>query len=950
MKKKSAIKKILSCIGYVLIAIFLLASISILIQKSSSRENGSIVKAQDSDTYFKNSNPKFSVDFVNGEYIRFESIKSYRNPFEETEVNLWEKIKYYLGLEKKKLGLQLTLEEISYDDEISKLTKEQSKELSLNKTFELIQSGRAIADSGSGAVSKDTVVSRNVYKGVNIEYQIVEGKGLKEEIVLEELPEYSVSCDTGECILPANRYVFKISLDEGLQLKRSITSLPGFPSGTQYITDEKGNYFAHFLPEFAVDAVGNKTSEVYISITNTEKKNEYTYELVLDSKWLLSEERVFPIRIDPSIVHDSSLSFDIGSYERTMQDQTSTVRLGEFLSGEYTSAILPLGDSAVLDSITWSAFGSATGNGEIPYSNIGLLLEENFNDTLSNVKKWGEGVLELNGSNTSKSFNINSTQSTYFSVEFWVYNRYRSQVIEEKIFSSNLVSLIVKDGTYVLLDNQGVEYQLLTKLSYNQWKHIALVLDITDQSLTFYLDGKEEKIPFSYGSSNTLASITLGGQSAMYGYIDTLRAYSRLLTSYEVISNTQYANLYLQYRNSSNQNSWSEWKNNLEYLPNFIQEDDNVEILSEEEDFSKYNLLSFQYLSDGSSDIYVRSKSVKETNSNNDPIEYIDFIFTPTSLSNLCLLSVGDLSIYSNSQGAIGVRSGTQEFLSKDSYILNQSNHIAFKEGYLYVNGNISTSEALSGSLGTGEYTLAVGCSESFTPATEQEVNNIRLSSFTDIDVYEMANIQNLKYTYKPAFKANLQSSSTLSSASSKTFSIKEIGSTTNYIDNLNIEDLIVLQEEISDQKYFVEGEVISVNKDTGHLEVKEWIGEFPQSGFTEDVNISKWQREYISISNYLDTSKEINSISLLIDSQKSKIKDIKLISGITERDSIFPVDFDNQYLQYRYIFTSKLEGLTSYLSTVNINYTVAGPSMEQIMRHGSWFDNGKKESFWWAK
>jgi hypothetical protein len=180
--------------------------------------------------------------------------------------------------------------------------------------------------------------------------------------------------------------------------------------------------------------------------------------------------------------------------------------------------------------------------------------------------------------------------------------------------------------------------------------------------------------------------------------------------------------------------------------------------------------------------------------------------------------------------------------------------------------------------------------------------------------------------------------------------SIKEIGSTTNYIDNLNIEDLIVLQEEISGQKYFVEGEVISVNKDTGHLEVKEWIGEFPQSGFTEDVNISKWQREYISILNYLETSNEFNSISLLIDSQRSKIKDIKLISGFTERDSIFSGDFDNQYLQYRYIFTSKLEGLTSYLSTVNINYTVAGPSMEQIMRHGTWFDKGNKESFWWAK
>ena len=53
--------------------------IYILVISFSQKENDSIVRA-DSNTYFRNENPNFNVEFVNGKYIKFETLSSYVNP------------------------------------------------------------------------------------------------------------------------------------------------------------------------------------------------------------------------------------------------------------------------------------------------------------------------------------------------------------------------------------------------------------------------------------------------------------------------------------------------------------------------------------------------------------------------------------------------------------------------------------------------------------------------------------------------------------------------------------------------------------------------------------------------------------------------------------------------------------------------------------------------------
>lgn len=807
MKKGEVLKKGIVNTLYILLFLILLAGIILLVSRSVYKENGNIVYAQG---VYRNINPKFTVDFVNNTYIRFESSKAYKNPFEQKEESIWERIKYYLGINTERGGLEIELEEVSYDTKMSEITNTEFEYAELGRNFELIQSGEDIYDDEAESVSKDTIVSKDIYKGVDVEYQVVDGKGLKEEIVLKDLQEYSSECSEGKCRLPVNRYVFKITLDQGLELRKSVTGTEEFPAGTYYITDSEGNYFAHFLPEYAKDAVGNKTSNVYVSIAPTEKEREYKYELIVDAEWLLSSERVFPVRIDPSIVHDSTLSFDLGTYDRTVNTETSTIDLQEgYLSGEYTSGVIPLGGSAILDNIVWTVLGAGNSSGDIPYSRLGILLEENFEDLQSGEYRWGTGALEINFSQV-KTFSIQTSPSSYFAVELWAYQKSGSLDIQQPLFKTNLASLSVKDGYYILGDTVSS-----LPVEYDIWRHITVVFNIGNNMAYLYVDGQVEEMPLNYESLNTLTYVSVGNTDTFSGYIDNLRVYNRLLTRYEVASNTQYSHLYMTYKTSIDGIKWSDWKYNSLVTPEYEAKEDGIYINTENLNVNEYNLLSFLYAGYEEKEIYITG----------EPVE-------------------GEESIKEN------------------------------------------------------------------------------------------------KYTIKPVFIATLNK--TFLSTEEKEIYVKEEGSISDYIQNLNIGDTVVVQETINDEKYTLEGEVLSVNKATGLLGVKEWIGNMPKEGFSSNAKVYKWQKEYISLNNY-----NLQTIYLSIDSTQS-IKDITLYSAY--EDSAPVEDLEIQFIQYKYIYTTSKPYLTPHLSSVNINYSSAGPNMDQIMRHGKWFNEEGKQSFWWAR
>jgi len=932
-------RKVVIHILYVLVLIVCVIGVYILVISLSQKENDNIVKA-DSNTYFRNENPNFNVEFINGQYIKFETVSSYVNPIEQKEPTVWEKIKGKLHINQTKKGVQISLVEVSYDSVLEKMSGNNVLGKELNKSIELTKIGREF-DSESDTVSKDTVISKNIYDGVDIQYQIIKGKGLKEEIVLNEIPQYTTECSKEECVLPVNRFVFEIKLDEGLDIKKSISATDKYPNGVVYIVDENGNYYAHFLPEYATDAVGIKTSNVKSSIVKSGDK--YIYEIVLDSEWLLDKSRVFPIKIDPSIVHDTQFVFEQGQFDRAKLNEVMNIQLDKALSGQYTSPSVTVGSNAVIKGIEWQGFGQATEDKQAPFSRLDLVVENNFDN---------EGSLGLE-QGESRQFTVNTDSSGYVTVQFWSYKRRMSE--DSELFSSNLGKLIIENDKYVFIDSNNMSYNTEIEVEYNRWQYITIVFGITNSNVTVYIDSKEFSADMSYGSQNNLGSIQLFGS----GYFDVLRVYERMLASNEVLSDSGYSDIYFEYMTSNDNISWSNWISKSQYPIPLAFENGNMGIAVDSVDISQYNLLSLQFLakeegyitmggskfSNGVADQDIYSLVDAEGQlDNTEQIKYIDFVFKPSSLQDSCLLSVGDVNIKVLQTGKVIVLYDGESNELADLYIPQRNNYLSISflddKTNIYLNGELS----FSGEpyvLNANEYKIGLGCSD-MQNAFDGEIENVRYSATAqdEDDILEYHTIEERKYPLKPIFRATLQNNSQILNAQSTSFSItQQAFGADNYVVTLNKGDTIV----VSQDEYTASGVVSFVDNDTGLVTVNEWDSSstFPNEGFSTSAEVLKWQEEYIPI--VLNSSLNIQYGGDL------QIKDMSLISAFDSGESI-NIQEGSKYVKYRLIFISKYPDISASISSVTINIEESGSQMEQIMRHGKWFNESGKQPYWWAQ
>lgn len=921
--------------------------IYILVISFSQKENDNIVRA-DSNTYFRNENPNFNVDFVNGQYIKFETVSSYINPIEQKKPTVWEKIKGKLNIDQTRKGVQIALVEVSYDSLLEKISGDNVLDKELNKSIKLTKIGREF-DSES-ELSKDTVISKNIYDGVDIQYQIIKGKGLKEEIVLNEIPQYTTECSKEKCVLPVNRFVFEIKLDEGLAIKKSISATDKYPNGVVYIVDEKGNYYAHFLPEYAADAVGVKTSNVKSSIVKSGDK--YIYEIVLDSKWLLDKSRVFPIKIDPSIVHDTQFVFEQGQFDRVKLNEVMNIELDNALSGQYISPSVTVGNNAVVKGIEWQSFGQATEDEQTPFSRLDLVAEYNFDDEQSFKKKYGEGSLQLE-QGESRQFTVNSNSSGYVTVQFWSYKRRMSA--NSELFSSNLGKLVIENDKYVFKDNDNMSHNTEIEIEYNRWQYITIVFGITNSNVTVYVDSKEFSADISYGSQNNLGNIQLFGS----GYFDVLRVYERMLASNEILSDSGYSDIYLEYMTSDDNLSWSNWISKSQYPIPLAFENGNMDIVLDGVDISKYNLLSLQFLAkeegyiavggskfgNGATNQDIHSLVDAEgTLDNTEQIKYIDFVFKPSSLQDSCLLSVGDVNIKVLQTGKVVVLYEDESNELTDLYIPQRNNYLSISflddQTKIYLNGELSFSGD-SCVLNADQYKIGLGCSDA-QDVFNGEIENVRYSNTVQLegDILDYHTIEGRKYLLKPVFRADLQNSSQILNAQSTSFSITQLPyGADNYVVSLNKGDTIVVVQD----EYTASGVVSSVDNDTGLVTVNEWDSSstFPADGFSTSADVLKWRKEYIP--GVLGDSLNVQYSTDL------QIKDMSLISAFNSGESI-DIQEGGKYVKYRLIFISKYPDISASISSVTINIEESGPHMEQIMRHGKWFNESGKQPYWWAQ
>ena len=960
MSKSKGLKKILLCGVYLLLSILCIGVIFTLISLTNKKTNDSIVRASENSSEYTNINPNFVVDFVDGKYVRFETVSSYIDIEKKDKPSIWEKIRYKLGIRQERKGLEISLLEVSYDKEmIGLLDMELTASENIKRGFELTQMGREIGGDEKKIVSKDTVIAKDIYKGVDIEYQVIEGKGLKEEIVLNELAQYSSACDGSECVLPVNRFLFEIKLDEGLTLNRSIDGGGTYPNGFTYVSDEKGNYFAHFLPEYALDSVGVKTSNVASNILQTDS-GIFVYEIILDPEWLLSNERVFPIRIDPSIVHDSQVLFDEGSYERVYTDPLQTVRLNsDAISGTYTSSVLQLEENGVLQTIGWQGFSQASQSIEEPFSRMDLVYEENFNTELSEKIKYGEGSLYL-AVDENRRLEINTAVKESITIEFWSYKRYLSN--SQELFLSNLGSLKIVENSYVFEDVNGIQYSTDISVKYNDWQYISIVFTISNSSISIYIDEAEYKGDVGYGTENLLGYIDFKGS----GYIDTVRVYERLLAKNELLSNSMFGDISMQYMSSSNGLSWEQWVSKSQYIPQPIEQEGYLHIQTVEESIDSYKTLSFEYLSDTEKEIVMGSSKFENGDSDDttevlDPLlsstetpieaKYLDMRFTPVIVESSCLLSAGGLEVHSLDSGKIDVVINGVSSVVDDMYLLNTPNYLSlsFKpDGTdIYLNGNrVSTSQILPLSVST--YGIGSGCIDGMSSYTG-EINNVRVSNLEKSQelIYSYHNLEGRRYILTPQFRANLQNDTQIQSLETSSFSINQMPfGATNYIVNLNIGDMIV----ISQDEFKAQGRVKELDVDTGLVVLGSWEQEstIPTGGFTSSANVLKWESIYIPTKYFTNSSNTTNEVYLKYED--IKIKDIKFFSGFKSDESISTEFSGTPYIRYRLIFVSSIYGFSPYISSVNIDYETSGPTMDQIMRHGQWFNEEGKQPYWWSK
>ena len=96
-------------------------------------------------------------------------------------------------------------------------------------------------------VSKQTVLNKEVTDGVDLEYQILKGLGLKEEIIIRDLEAYKSNCKEKECLLPVNEFVFDLKMDSDVQLREGWFTVDGQSTSTYYFVDSKGRYIPYLF-------------------------------------------------------------------------------------------------------------------------------------------------------------------------------------------------------------------------------------------------------------------------------------------------------------------------------------------------------------------------------------------------------------------------------------------------------------------------------------------------------------------------------------------------------------------------------------------------------------------------------------------------------------------------------------------------------------------------------
>jgi hypothetical protein len=279
----------------------------------------------------------------------------------------------------------------------------------------------------------------------------------------------------------------------------------------------------------------------------------------------------------------------------------------------------------------------------------------------------------------------------------------------------------------------------------------------------------------------------------------------------------------------------------------------------------------------------------------------------------------------------------------------------------IYINGVLAASNTTAYGAPVTTTPLYIGKfveGESFTGLIDEvRISNIARSADEIRQAYEVGlRTHNIEIE----FGAMLDNSNLISDSTDTSFTID--GTTKGMRDkgsNIYTGEKIIVREQNSTGEYIAQGIVTSVNKDTGAITVKEWesTSTFPTGGFTTKANVFKWQKEYLPIKGRtLDTHlDQANLLTMRIENGyggRNIWIDNLTTEEYTPTVSTETINLGDSYrfFQYKAILTSTDANTSPIIQQIQLDYGSDGPTMEQIMRHGKWFNNGEKQPFWWAK
>jgi hypothetical protein len=403
----------------------------------------------------------------------------------------------------------------------------------------LLQDSLAIGEVKGTELNDGTLVLQGIYPGTEVEYQAIEN-GLKEDIVL-------LRREAADAFPGAPTYGFALVTDNAEPARDEIGRIQPF-----FVNKGTGEYAFHLPEPFMVDAVGAESRDIEVRLRRTQVSDVWfdaavdpaaQWLLVMSPSldWLLDEAREYPVRIDPTVVHDEQADFtgtyDGVEWDTQAGDSAAGVNLEE-ASGYGTSSNTKLllemdgtpGSTAFTDTTgnhTVTAVDGAALSADDAWSGPTSGYFDGSGDylTVPHATDWAFG---------SGDFSIDAWVKVPSGTDLWqtTVNQGVSGATSDSAFSFGVDNTPDDSRLFCALTNGGGSWDVLAfsdkgHFRDDEWHHIACVR--SGDTLILFVDGQQRGTYALSGgyvvndSSRVLEIGTRDGGTDQHGFIDNFR-------------------------------------------------------------------------------------------------------------------------------------------------------------------------------------------------------------------------------------------------------------------------------------------------------------------------------------------------------------------------------------------------------------------------------------------